>query len=219
MRSRLLEGVPEQDIKRPLALARRRTFGRDEVVFHEDDPGDCVHLIESGRVAERITTPHGQRATLAVIGPGEAFGELALLAADARRSASVVTLEPTVTHAIHAADFRRLRAERPEVAEVLIALLTAHAQRLSAQLLDALYAPAESRVRKRLLELADAYGPAGEAPGVLVPLRQEDLAQLAGTSRATVNRLLREEAARGTVSLERGRTRVLDRARIAERVW
>jgi CRP-like cAMP-binding protein len=217
MRWRLLDGVPEDDVKRTLALARRRAFARDEVIFHEADPGDCVHLIESGRVAVRIMTPHGQRATLAVIGPGEAFGELALLGPDARRTASIVTLEPTVTHSIQAADFRRLRAERPEVAEVLIALLTAQIRRLSTQLLDALYTPADSRVRKRLLELADAYGPADG--DVLVPLRQEDLAELAGTSRATVNRVLREEAERGTVRLERGRTRVLDRARIAERVW
>ncbi len=100
---------------------------------------------------------------------------------------------------------------------MLIALLTAQIRRLSAQLLDALYTPADSRVRKRLLELADTYGAADG--DVLVPLRQEDLAELAGTSRATVNRVLREEAARGTVRLERGRTRVLDRARIAERVW
>ncbi len=103
MRWRLLDGVPEEDVKRTLALARRRTFARDEVIFHEADPGDCVHLIESGRVAVRIVTPHGQRATLAVIGPGEAFGELALLGPDARRTASIVTLEPTVTHAIHGA--------------------------------------------------------------------------------------------------------------------
>jgi CRP/FNR family transcriptional regulator, cyclic AMP receptor protein len=214
MRWQLLDGVPEEDVKRTLALARRRTFARDEVVFHEADPGDCVHLIESGRVAVRIVTPHGQRATLAVIGPGDAFGELG---PDARRTASIVTLEATVTLSIQAVDFRRLRSERPEVAEVLIVLLTAQIRRLSTQLLDALYTPADSRVRKRLLELADTYGSADG--DVLVPLRQEDLAELAGTSRATVNRVLREEAERGTVRLERGRTRVLDRARISERVW
>jgi CRP/FNR family cyclic AMP-dependent transcriptional regulator len=201
MRWQLLDGVPEEDVKRTLALARRRTFARDEVVFHEADPGDCVHLIESGRVAVRIVTPHG----------------LALLGPDARRTASIVTLEATVTLSIQAVDFRRLRSERPEVAEVLIVLLTAQIRRLSTQLLDALYTPADSRVRKRLLELADTYGSADG--DVLVPLRQEDLAELAGTSRATVNRVLREEAERGTVRLERGRTRVLDRARISERVW
>jgi CRP/FNR family cyclic AMP-dependent transcriptional regulator len=79
MRWRLLDGVPEDIVAKTLALARRRTFARDEVVFHEADPGDCVHLIESGRVAVRVATSHGQRATLAVLGSGEAFGELALL--------------------------------------------------------------------------------------------------------------------------------------------
>jgi CRP/FNR family cyclic AMP-dependent transcriptional regulator len=218
MRWRLLDGVPEDIVAKTLALARRRTFARDEVVFHEADPGDCVHLIESGRVAVRVATSHGQRATLAVLGSGEAFGELALLSPEARRTASIVALEATVTLSIHEADFRRLRVDRPEVAEVLIVLLTVQVRRLSAQLLDALYVPAEARVRKRLLELAAAYAP-DDGGEVVVPLRQEDLAELAGTSRATVNRVLREDAQRGAVRLERGRTVVLDPETVARYVW
>jgi len=218
MRWRLLDSVPDDVVARTLALARRRTFARDEVVFHEADPGDCVHLIESGRVAVRVATSHGQRATLAVLGPGEAFGELALLSPEARRTASIVALEATVTLSIHEADFRRLRVDRPEVAEVLIVLLTAQIRRLSAQLLDALYVPAEARVRKRLLELAAAYAP-DDGGEVVVPLRQEDLAELAGTSRATVNRVLREEARRGTVRLSRGQTTVLDREGLGALIW
>jgi CRP/FNR family cyclic AMP-dependent transcriptional regulator len=123
-----------------------------------------------------------------------------------------------VTLSIHEADFRRLRVDRPEVAEVLIVLLTVQVRRLSAQLLDALYVPAEARVRKRLLELAAAYAP-DDGGEVVVPLRQEDLAELAGTSRATVNRVLREDAQRGAVRLERGRTVVLDPETVARYVW
>ena len=73
-----------------LEIARRRSFERDEVVFHEGDPADTIHLIERGRAAARATTRHGQRTTFAVLGPGDAFGELALLGPKAQRSASVV---------------------------------------------------------------------------------------------------------------------------------
>jgi CRP-like cAMP-binding protein len=153
--------------------------------------------------------------TLSVLGPGEAFGELALLGgAAARRSATVVAIEPLVTHSIYEADFRALRARHPQLAEVLVALLVADVRRLNGQLVDALHLPAELRVRKRLAELAAAYD---EVDGErVVPLRQEDLADLAGTSRATVNRVLREEERRGTVRLTRGRTAVLDPERLLE---
>jgi CRP/FNR family transcriptional regulator, cyclic AMP receptor protein len=217
MHWRLLDDVNDAEVRRILEMARTRTFDRDEVIFHEGDPADTLHLIERGRVAVRASNRHGQRATLAVLGPGEAFGELALLGPPAQRSATVVAIEPVSTRSIYDADFRRLRSEHPQVAEVLIALLSEHVRRLSSQLLDALFLPAESRVRKRLFELTDRYE---ESSGeIVIPLRQEDLADLAGTSRATVNRVLREEAARGTIRLARGSTTVLDRNRLAQLIW
>lgn len=217
MHWRLLDDVNDAGVGRALEMARRRTFERDEVIFHEGDPADSLHLIERGRVAVRVANRHGQRATLAVLGPGEAFGELALVGPPARRSATVLAIEPVVTHSIYDVDFQRLRGQHPEVAEVLIALLSEHVRRLSSQLLDALFLPAESRVRKRLLELTERYDESSDE--VVIPLRQEDLADLAGTSRATVNRILREEAVRGTVRLARGSTTVLDRDRLAELIW
>jgi CRP-like cAMP-binding protein len=214
MEWRLLEGVPQEELRRTLEIARRRTFDRDEVVFHEGDPAQTVHLIEHGRVAVRARTPYGQRVTLSVLGPGDAFGELALLGARAPRSATVVAIEPLVTHSILDSDFDRLRRRHPQLAEVIIALLSASVRQLNGQLVDALYMPAELRVRKRLAELAESYEEvAGET---VIPLRQEDIADLAGTSRATVNRVLREEARRGTVRLTRGRTAVLDRERLLD---
>lgn len=108
-----------------LEIARQRAFERDEVVFHEGDPADTVHLIEHGRAAARTTTRHGQRATFAVLGPGEAFGELALLGSTSGRSASVVAIESLVTQSIYEADFARLRQQYPQLTEVLVALLAA----------------------------------------------------------------------------------------------
>lgn len=213
MEWRLLEGVPPEEVRRTLEIARRRSFDRDEVVFHQGDPAEALHLIERGRAAVRVMTPYGQRVTLSVLGPGDAFGELALLGARAPRSATVVAVEPLVTRQVHEADFGRLRARYPQLAEVLVALLTASVRRLDGQLVDALYLPAELRVRKRLAELAATYAAEGEA---VIPLRQEEIADLSGTSRATVNRVLREEARRGTVLLTRGHTTVLDRERLLD---
>jgi CRP/FNR family transcriptional regulator, cyclic AMP receptor protein len=218
MRWKLLAGVPEADVQRLLSIARRRTFSRGEVVFHHHDPADTLHLIVKGRFAVRVGTPLGDTAILTLLGPGEMFGELALLGdGDARRSATVAALEPGETRCVHRLDFDRLRAEHPETSQVLIAILAAQVRRLSGHLLDALYVPADKRVRRRLVEVAALYADGDHDGGAVVPLTQDDIAGLAGTSRATVNRVLREEAAKGVVELRRGRTRVLDAEALARR--
>jgi CRP-like cAMP-binding protein len=205
VRWELLRDVPEPEVRRVLAIARRRTFARGEVVFHEGDPADSLHLIAKGRYAVRITTPLGEAAMLALRGPGESFGELALVSGpEAVRSATVESLEPGETHAVYRREFDALRREHPRVGEVLVALLADSVRRTNALLLDAYYAPAETRVLRRVRDLGAVF-PDGE-----VRLTQEDLASLAGTSRATVNRVLRDAERRGEVELRRGRTVLRD---------
>jgi len=212
MRWELLRDVPDAEVRRVLSIARRRTFARGEVVFHEHDPADSLHLIARGRVAVRITTPLGDTALLALRGPGEAFGELALVSGpEALRSATVEALEPVETHAVYRREFDALRREHPQVGEVLVALLADAVRRTNGLLLDAYYAPADTRVLRRLAELA-AAAPAGD-----VRLTQEDIASLAGTSRATVNRVLRAAQRRSTVELTRSRVRVADPAALLRR--
>jgi CRP/FNR family transcriptional regulator, cyclic AMP receptor protein len=202
--------LPETELRRLVSVARRRRFGRNEVVFHRDDPADTLHLVVRGRFASRLTTQLGDTVTVAVQGPGDAFGELALVEDGAARSTSVVALEPGETLAVARADFDRLRRDYPAVNDVLVRLLARRLRRQSELLVEALFVGAEARVLRRLVELARLYG--GE-----IPLTQEDIAGLAGTSRATVNRVLRAEAKRGTVELRRGRTVVLDAKALAKR--
>jgi CRP-like cAMP-binding protein len=207
----MLEGVPDEEIRRLLSVARRRSFSRNEVVFHQGDPAESMHLIWSGRFAVRIRTPVGDATTLAILGPGESFGELALLGEDPERSATVVALERGETRSIARADLARLRRDHPEVNELLLRLLAARIRRTNDLLTEALYVPADKRVLRRLRELAELYG--GD-DGHVIPLTQEEIAELAGTSRATVNRVLRAEERNGSLELRRGRTTVLDPERI-----
>jgi CRP/FNR family transcriptional regulator, cyclic AMP receptor protein len=211
----LLADVPEEALHALLTIARRRTFERNEVVFHRGDPADSLHLIRRGRFSVRIATPLGDTAMLSVRGPGDAFGELALLGREPVRSATVSALEPGETHSIYLGDFERLRREHPLVNDVLVGILTDRLRRLSDQLVEAYYVPADRRVLRRVCELAELYG-RGE-PEVVVPLTQEEIAELAGTSRATVNRVLREAERRGAVELRRGRTAVLDPEELGRR--
>ncbi len=97
----------------------------------------------------------------------------------------------------------------PKINEVLTNALVAEVRRLSGALTDALFVPVEQRVWRRLNDLAQLYG--GQ-PGVVVPLTQDDLAQLAGTTRSTANRVLRAGEEQGILRLARGRIEVGDRA-------
>lgn len=218
MKWALLEGVGEAEVSELMSIARRRTFARNEVVFHEQDPADTLHLIAKGRFAVRASTPLGDTTVLSVLGPGEMFGELALLAGEPeRRSATVAALEAGQTWSVHRLDFDRLRARHPQTADVLIAILSGQVRRLSRHLVEAMYTPADKRVLRRLHELVAIYGePDGRGP-VTIPLTQDDLAGLAGAARATVNRVLREEQERGILELGRGRTVVVDREGLARR--
>jgi CRP/FNR family cyclic AMP-dependent transcriptional regulator len=208
MEWQLFADVPPEDVRRLLAIARRRTFARNEVVFHRGDPANALHLIVEGRFAVSIITPLGETAMLGVRGPGEAFGDLALVSGGStERSATVSALEPGATFSVLRDDFARLRREHPGVDAVLVAILAESVRRLSEQVTEAYYLPADDRVLHRLADLAELYGGT-------VPLPQEALAELAGTSRATVNRVLREQQERGIVELSRSKTVVLDLERL-----
>ena len=205
MEWRLLADLPSEDVRQLLSIARRRTFVRGEVVFHRDDPADSLHLVLRGRFGARVLTPLGDSVLVDVLGPGQSFGELALLEPDdARRSATVEALEAGETRSVFRDDFARLQREHPGVKDVLLRLLADQLRRATDRVVEAHYVDAETRVRRRLVELAAVYD-----DGV-VPLTQEDIAAMAGTSRATVNRVLREEEQLGSVALARGRTSVLD---------
>jgi CRP/FNR family cyclic AMP-dependent transcriptional regulator len=215
----LLAAVPEDQLREVLAIARRRSFAEGEVVFHQNDPADTLHLIRSGHVAVRIDAGRGDSVIAAILGPGEMFGELALLDPDALRSATIVAMEATETLSVHQLDFGRLRRQTPAAAEVLIALLSAQVRRLSQHLVEALYVPADKRVLRRVVDMARVYASEEDGGEVVVPLTQDHLADLAGTSRITVNRTLRGEQERGTLELARGRTVIRDVEAIEARAF
>lgn len=205
----LLAGLGEAERGRLLAAGEPRRFRRHEVLCHEGDPGDSLHLILSGRLAIRVTTPLGDVATLTLLGAGDSFGELALLDPDARRTATVVALEPTRTLALRRSVLFELREQHPELDRFLLTTMAGYVRRLSAMVLDAMYLPVEQRVRRRLVDLARIYG--GDGSRAEIHLTQDDIANLAGTTRATANRILRALEARGVLTLARGRILVLDR--------
>ncbi len=153
----LLADLPPEDVRQLLSIARRRTFARGEVVFHRDDPADSLHLVVRGRFGARVQTPLGDSVLVDVLGPGQSFGELALLLPDARRSATVEALEAGETRSVFRDDFALLQREHPGVKDVLLRLLAEQLRRSTDRVVEAHYVDAETRVRRRLVELAATY--------------------------------------------------------------
>ncbi len=173
-----------------------------------------MHLVAKGRFAIRTITPLGDTVTVGLRGPGDNFGEMALVDDSHRRSATIEALEDAETFCVYQAEFQRLRKEHPQVEHLLTAFLAGEVRTLNERLMEALYLPVEKRVLRRLAELA-AFYPTSSETGI--PLTQEELASLVGTTRPTINQILRDEQARGTIELRRGRTIILDGDEIARR--
>lgn len=211
----LFGSLSEQESRRVLASSRRRRFARREVLFHEGDPGDTLHLVDKGRVAVRITTPAGDVATVDVLGRGDAVGLLAVLEDGGRRHATVTALEATETLSLDRGQLDALRQAHPAIDRFLMGMLAAHLRRADTQLIEALFVPVERRLLRRLLYLCDVYGRG--AAQVEIPLTQEDLATMAGTSRATTNRVLRQLEDDKALTLGRNRIHVLDTDQVARR--
>ena len=214
-----LSMISDKERRELLAVARRRKFRRNEVLFHEGDPANSLHLIESGHVSVRVTTGGGASITLAVLGPGETVGELALLEADpskAVRSATVTALEGCETLSLQRDRFDALRQQYPRVDRVLAELLANEVRRLNGRLLEFLYLPADKRVLRRLANLARAYDDGRTRP-VAVPLTQEVIASLAGTSRPTTNQALRAVEEAGIIAIGRSKIEILNPAALVRK--
>ena len=207
MRWALFEEVDEQQVRQLLAAARRRRFAKGETVFHEGDPGESLHLIDKGFLAVRVTTPGGEVATLRVMRAGQHFGDLAMLSS-AHRSATVTALDKSETLELPATTIREFSAEHRSFERAMARVIAHQLRNQSQQLLEAMYLTVPRRLARRLAELSDLY----DAP--VVPLTQDDLAGISGTTRQTVNQLLTEWREAGVVDLGRGRVTVVDRHRL-----
>lgn len=210
----LFDGIDQAEVRRVLDASRKRMFERGEVLFHEGDPGDSLHLIKRGRVAVRITTARGDVATIDLYGPGDVVGELAVLNGG-RRMATVRAIEASETLEIHRGDFDELRRSHPGVNDVLLRILAQKLTSASARAVEALFAPADKRIRAAVLRLAEVFTDEG---GIArIPVTQDEIATIAGSTRSTVSRVLQKEIDRGTIALARGVIEVLDPAALARR--
>ena len=155
MEHRVLRSLDPEHQEAVLASAHRRRYARGEVVFHEGDRGDTLHLLVMGRVAVQTTTRMGEVVTVNVLGPGASFGELALVDPASRRVATIVALEPVETLRLTRSAFDELRRTEPSVNQLLVEVLAEQVTALNERLREAYFDPVEPRVCRCLARLAE----------------------------------------------------------------
>ncbi|MCA1831978.1 MAG: Crp/Fnr family transcriptional regulator [Actinomycetota bacterium] len=201
--SPLLAPLPPADCHVVAENFIRRTFRKGESIFRQGEPGGHLYLIESGRVKISSLSPDGREVLVAIIGPGEIFGELSLFDVGLR-TADARTMEETTLHALAHDIFRHYVEAHPKVAWEMLRILASRLRRADEVLQDAAFFDVPGRVAKRLLSLASQHG-SKEATGGLridVPLTQEEIAQMVGASRESVNKALASFLDRGWVTME-----------------
>ncbi|MBI2212849.1 MAG: Crp/Fnr family transcriptional regulator [Acidobacteria bacterium] len=199
----LFADLPDTDLASIAAVAKPRRYARDEVVIREDERGDVFCLIKQGRVKITMTSPEGKELILSTLGPGEFFGEMALLD-DEPRSASVIATERLEVLTIWRSDFLQLLSENFAFTRRLLAEMSKRLRDASSRIESLATMDVNGRLARYLLDLAGNQG--REAPGdyiaVMRPTHQA-IANTIGTSRETVSRLLHELMVQGVILSER----------------
>ena len=169
---------------------RRYQYQRGEVIFHQDDPADRMHIISQGTVRISIVSEDGREKDIALLQTGECFGEMALLD-DSSRSATATAIESAQTFGLFRQDFMDFLQEYPQVVAETTSLLTRRLRNVNQMLGDMAFLDVPTRLAKQLLELAGTYAGDASQPGAVdVPIGQEELARLVGASRETISRAL-----------------------------
>ena len=208
MRVGLMEQLGPEAVNWRKQMHRRR-FQRREVIFHQGELGDTVHLIDKGCVLVEVHQTRGYMAAVSLRWPGEIVGELAVVG-NGRRSARVTALEPTETLVLTRQKLTELRSAEPAVDRYLLNVVADKLSQSTDQLVDILFTPVKTRVMRVLLRLGVAFD-RGVHP-VVVKVRQSEIAAMAGSSRQSANHALKLAESDGVIQTGRGTIEILDLA-------
>jgi CRP-like cAMP-binding protein len=209
----LFSELSRGELERISRVSVARSFPAGVRVFHEGDHSDACYLVRTGDLRVTREHPDGRAIALATLGPGDIFGELAMLDGEAR-SASVETLTDAELLALPAIDVRRLLKDHPEISVKLIGALTRRLRETNERVARQSFQTVPSRVAGVLNQLIAEESAAEGRHGITIRMTQADLAQLAGTSRESVSRFLATLERAGVVQVGRGRVTVIEPRRL-----
>ena len=187
----LFEGLDDNELGAFSQVALLRKFPRERVVIMAEDEGDTLFVIHSGQVKVSIVSEDGREVILSILVEGDFFGEMSLLDGNPR-SANVTTMQDTELLMIRRADFLHLIQKSPQIAIKLLAVLAGRLRKTDRKIEGLALSDVTGRITQTLLQLAEEQGkPTGD--GILIPNRptHQELANMSGTTRETVSRILK----------------------------
>jgi CRP/FNR family transcriptional regulator/CRP/FNR family cyclic AMP-dependent transcriptional regulator len=196
----LFESLDQQELEALSDVAFTRTFSKDNVIILAEEEGDTLFILKKGQVKVSIVSEEGREVILSLLGPGSVFGELSLL--DGKpRSANVVATEETDLLMLRRADFLQLIYKTPQIATALLAELATRMRKTDRQIEGLALLDVTSRISDTLLQLATEQG-AETTDGVTIESRptQQELANMSGTTRETVSRVLKRLESQGYIN-------------------
>ena len=201
-RCALFAHVDDDGLLALAALMRPRRYRRNEVIFHQDDVGDALHIVIDGVVKIVLPSAEGDEAIIASLKPGDFFGELALLDGSPR-STTATALEPTETLALPRDQFLRLLPDDPRLVSALLRALAGELRRLTGHVEELHFLDLAGRLTMRLVRLARDNDPHATGRVELDwPFTQSDLAAMIGGTRQSVNKLLSGLVEEGVLEIE-----------------
>ena len=216
-RAGIFQGVDPVAVQHLIEQMETVRYPRGTTIFDEGEPGDRLYIITSGKIKLARHAPDGRENLLTVMGPSDMFGELSIFDPGPRTSSAVCVTDVTAA----TMDSEMLKdwiAQHPEISQQLLRVLARRLRRTNANLADLIFTDVPGRVAKTLLQLANRFGvQEGSALRVNHDLTQEEIAQLVGASRETVNKALATFAHRGWIRLEGKSVLIVDTEHLARR--
>ncbi len=208
--------LPDETIEQIAQIGQIKEFSKDSVILMEDEDGLTMFFIIEGKVKVTRTSSDGKEVILTVLGHSEFFGEMAILDGMSR-SATVIALEDSKLFIIHRNDFLELLKKHPEISIPLLQELTSRLRAADMKIKSLSLKDAEGKVATVILQLAETQGKVkhGIVEIEKMPL-QQDLANMAGTSRETISRTLHTFAKKGYIEMEGSKLRILNYEKFAE---
>jgi CRP/FNR family transcriptional regulator, cyclic AMP receptor protein len=206
----LFRALPPEAVDRVVAEAQPRSLRRGDVLFSEGDEAAELFVVESGRLAMANRSPDGRESVLALMEPGDLFGEMPLFDGQAR-SADARALEASLVHAVPYVMLREMLQGQPILLWGVVEMLARRLRTMDVALADAVFLDVTGRTAKRLLELA------GDAEEFQLPITQEELAGLVGASRERVNKAISSFIRLGWIDQRDRRYRILNREQLSIR--
>ncbi len=216
-RAGLFQGVAVEDVEALGSQFEIFEASRGTTLFHEGEPGDSLYIVLAGKVKLGRRSSDGRENLVAIMGPADQFGELSLFDPGPRTATAVVVTDARLARLPKDA-LQKWAQDRPQIAMQLLRVVARRLRRTNTMLADLIFVDVPGRVAKQLLQLAQKFGSVDSGQlRVTHDLTQEELAQLVGASRETVNKALADFASRGWLRLEGKSVVILDRERLARR--